>query len=167
MPNIRYSDELHIRNFGPFPVLVPLLHRLQLCETIDTLVPCTGYAKITHGQVIAALVLNRMISPRAIYSMGHWANHVAITEALAIPPHELNDDRILRALDAIFPQLEALQGSLAWRAIESFDLATSILHWDLASFFFEGCYEEERQDSLAPLINYGCPKPQDAGKPRK
>lgn len=167
MPRLRFADDLQIRYLGPLPILLPFLQRIGLQQTIDRLVPTTRRAQVTHGQVLAALVLNRLLAPRALYTLSEWTHATPIPEILGIDPAQLNDDRILRALDALFPHLEALQGSLTWRVLERFELQTSVIHWDLTSFFFEGSYPEEAQDPAAPLVRYGRPKERDAGKLRK
>ena len=167
MPRIRFTDDLNVRYLGPLPVLVPFLERLSLTELIDTHVPKERRTPLSHGQVVSALVLNRLLSPRAIYTLQEWSHRTVIPEALHIAASDLNDDCLLRTLDAIFPHLESIQGSLTWQVQDRFGLDTSCIHWDLTSFFFEGSYDETQQDSAAPLINYGRPKERDAGKRRK
>lgn len=167
MPRVRYTDGFQGCPLGPLPILIPFIEKMRIREIVDALVPCTNRAEISHGEVIAALILNRLLSPRAMYKVKEWSDFVAFGDALGINPAHLNDDRILRALEALYPQLEALQGTLAWQTIESFELDTSFLHWDMTSFFFEGSYNEENQDSNAPTIKRGCAKAQDAGKSRK
>lgn len=167
MARLRFEADLEGRNIGALAIIIPILKCLEVKKTVDSSVPTTARACITHGDVVCALVLNRLISPRAVYNLNEWAEKVAIPDALKIPPEQLNDDRILRALDAIYPHIEAMQGSLAWRAIEAFDMQTEFLHWDMTSFFFEGDYDEAGQNDDAPLVRYGQPKKQDAGKRRK
>ncbi len=148
-------------------MILPLLRRLRLRETIDALVPVTGRAAVTHGQVIEALVLNRLISPRALHGVEDWSRSFAIQDALGIEPSDLNDDRLTRALDAVFPVLEQIQGTLAWRAMEAFSIDPSWIHWDMTSFVFEGDYADEGQDAQAPRVKLGKSKDRDAGLHRK
>jgi len=159
--------DISVCNLGPLLVLMPFLEQIGLQRIVDSQVPSTRHSRATHGQVLCALVLNRLMSPRSLYSVDEWSRHTAILDVLGLRAGDLNDDRLLRALDAIFPHLEALQGSLAWQVLERFELETSVLHWDLTSFFFEGAYEETHQDADCPQVNFGCPKKQDAGKHRK
>lgn len=167
MPRIRFTDELQVRHLGPLPILVPFLKQTGLQAIIDSAVPTITRKHLSHGQVVSALVLNRLLSPRALYAVQDWSRQVAIAEALQIDPGELNDDCLLRTLEAIFPHLESIQGTLTWQVLERFGLDTAFIHWDLTSFFFEGGYDEAQQDATVPLVNYGPPKKQDAGKWRK
>ncbi len=154
-------------SFGPLPIILPILRRLRLRETIDALVPVTGRAAVTHGQVIEALVLNRLIAPRALHGVEDWSKFFAIEDALGIEPSDLNDDRLTRALDAVFPVLDKVQGTLAWRAMEDFSIDPSWIHWDMTSFVFEGDYADEEQDAQAPRVGLGKSKDRDAGLRRK
>jgi hypothetical protein len=100
-------------------------------------------AKLTHGQVISALVGNRLDSPAPLYQVEDWAKLYAAEEVFGTPATLLNDDRIGRALDAIYPQLETLKGSVAWRAILEFGIDTAVWHWDFTSLSFHGAYEDQ------------------------
>lgn len=167
MPGIRFTDDLQVRHLGALPIVVPFLLQTGLQAIIDAAVPPGDRKQLSHGQVVSALVLNRLMSPRSLYAVADWSQQVAIPEVLQIAPSELNDDCLLRTLDAIFPHLESIQGTLTWQVVERFQLDTAFVHWDLTSFFFEGSYDEEQQDTAAPLVKYGQPKKQDAGKWRK
>ena len=167
MPTLRYSDEIKSCPLGPLPILLPFLEKIRLREIVDSLVPTTNRANISHGQVMTALVLNRLISPRALYAIRDWSDSLSFGDALGINPNHLNDDRLIRTLEAIYPHSEKLQGTLAWQIMDTFPLDTSFFHWDMTSFFFEGSYPEDEQDPAASLIKRGRPKPQDAGKHRK
>jgi hypothetical protein len=67
-------------------------------------------ATLTHGQVICALVANRLTSPTPLWWVEDWARALAVSEVFGIPPEALNDDRVGRALDAIAPKLEQIAG---------------------------------------------------------
>ena len=53
------------------------------------------------GEVVAALVANRLTAPRPLYDVAGWANAYATNEWLGTPGALLNDDRLGRALDAV------------------------------------------------------------------
>jgi hypothetical protein len=75
-------------------------------------------AWITHGEVIEALVANRLTAPAPMVRVQDWAAAMAVEEeeeAYGIAPDLLNDDRIARALDAVAPQLGAIAGSVGRR----------------------------------------------------
>lgn len=159
-PANRQTRRRITKQLGSLWAVGGLLRRLGIAEIIDRACPVREVAPLTHGEVIAALVANRLSDPEPLKRVQDWAQHWAVEEVLGTPAHYLNDDRLGRALDAIFPHLETLQGSVAWAAIEGFNLDTSIVHWDFTSFSFEGDFENQAEDG--PAITWGHSK---AGRP--
>ncbi|WP_242606754.1 DUF4277 domain-containing protein [Protofrankia symbiont of Coriaria ruscifolia] len=80
---------------GALPVLRDYLTRLGLAATIDRLCPMRASPGwVSHGQVIAALVANRLTSPTPLLHVETWARDWAVEEIFDIPPDALNDDRV-------------------------------------------------------------------------
>ena len=141
------------KRLGSLWVVQQYLKRLGVQETVDSACPVEGQAKLTHGQVLSVLVGNRLNSPAPLYQVGEWAKTYAAEEVFGTPATLLNDDRIGRALDAIYPHLETLKGSVGWRAITEFGIDTAVWHWDFTSLSFHGAFAD--QDSDGPQITYG------------
>lgn len=152
-PANRQTRRLITKQLGSLWVVGGLLRRLGVAEIIDRACPIREVAPLTHGQVITALVANRLSAPEPLQFVQDWAEHWAVEEVLGTPAHFLNDDRLGRALDAIFPHLEGIQGSVAWSTIEGFNIDTSIVHWDFTSFSFTGSYEEQHE--AGPTVTWG------------
>ena len=83
---------------------------------IDTAAPMRGRAKLTHGEVIAALVANRLSAPAPLYDVAGWASSAAVAELFGVPAGLLNDDRLGRALEALAPVAERVRGEVALAA---------------------------------------------------
>jgi len=149
-----------VKQLGSLWVIEWLMHRLGITELIDQHCPVANQAGLSHGDVIAAMVANRLTAPRPLNRIEEWATDWAVEEVLGIPAHLLNDDRLGRALDAIFPHLDTLKGSIAWGAIEAFGIDTAVFHWDFTSFSFEGAYDEADQSDEGPQVTYGHSKAQ-------
>ena len=94
--------------------------------------PVRPIARATHGQVIEALIANRLTSPAPLVHVGAWARQFAVGHVLGLAPDVLNDDRIARALDALAPVLEQVTGSVGAAAIGAYGIEVSQLHWDMA-----------------------------------
>src|SRR6266511_4414693 len=141
---------------GALPVIADLCRRLDLAGIIDRACPVREVALVTHGQVIEALVANRLTSPTPLVHVEQWASQWAVQEVWGIDPHVLNDDRIGRALDAVAPQLDQSVGSVGARAIGVFGLEVARLHWDLTSISLYGAYPDP--DDGFPTPRYGHPK---------
>lgn len=111
---------------------------------------------VTHGQLVEALIANRLSSPRSMVQVTRWAREWAVEEVFGIPAGALGDDRIARALDAIAPELDHIVGSVGARAIDVFGIDASRVHWDMTSISLYGSYEEVNE--AFPVPAFGHPK---------
>ena len=63
---MEYERELVVRTAGALPVVAKLADRLGLVEAVDRFCPIRSVADYTHGQVVLALVANRLTHPRPL-----------------------------------------------------------------------------------------------------
>jgi transposase len=141
---------------GALPVVAGFAARLRIRDVIDGLCPVDDRSELTHGQVIEALVANRLTSPEPLVRVQGWAGAYAVEEVFGIRPELLNDDRIGRALDAIAPQLQQIVGSVGAAAIAAFGIDVSRIHWDMTSISVHGDYEQT--DAGYAMPKFGHPK---------
>src|SRR5712691_5422339 len=66
------------KRLGALPVVAEFGRRLRMAEIIDELCPVRPVAWISHGEVIEALVANRLTAPAPLVRVQEWA--AAITE---------------------------------------------------------------------------------------
>jgi hypothetical protein len=132
------------RAVGPLLLVAHYLRRLGLVALVDAAVPMRGRSLLTHGEVIAALVANRLSSPAPLYDVAGWASAFAVAELLQVPASLLNDDRLGRALDAFQPVAEEIRSRLLLRTLDRFDVDASRLHLDLTSVRFAGSYPDSQ-----------------------
>jgi hypothetical protein len=137
-------------------VVASFCRRLDLRGIVDRACPIRQVATLTHGQVICALVANRLTSPTPLHRVEDWARTWAVQETFGIASDALNDDRIGRALDAIAPKLDAIVGSVGAQAIAAFGVEVARLHWDMTSISLYGAYDEVQDGFIAP--RFGHPK---------
>src|SRR6266511_4094131 len=135
------------KRLGSLPVIADFSRRLDIAGIIDRACPMRDIAVVSHGQVIEALIANRLTHPQAMVAVADWARDWAVEEVYAIPADALNDDRLGRALDAIAPQVEH---------IDAFGIDVTRLHWDMTSISLYGAYDQVDEDHPAPA--YGHPK---------
>ena len=128
------------RHVGPLLLVHHYLHRLGLVEVVDAAAPMRGRAMLTHGEVIAALVANRLCAPAPLYDIAGWASSAAMAELFAVPAGLLNDDRLGRALEALTPVAEQVRGELALAAASRCSADLSRLHLDMTAVRFTGGY---------------------------
>jgi len=130
------------REVGPLLLVQHVLERLDLIGLIDRQRPQRGRAELTTGEVIAALVANRLCAPAPLYDIAAWGAGSALQELLGIPGMLLNDDRLGRALEAFAPVAETVRGAVALAAIDGFGTEAARLHLDLTTLRVAGAYEK-------------------------
>ena len=144
------------KRLGALPVVAQFGRRLRIAEVVDELCPVRQVAPISHGEVIEALVANRLTAPAPLVQVEAWAAAMAVDEVYGIEPHLLNDDRLGRALDAIAPHLDEITGSVGAAAISEFGVDVTRLHWDMTSISLYGVYPDSDEEHPAP--RWGHPK---------
>jgi hypothetical protein len=156
-PGLTYTDDAQRQKIlGSLPVIYSFCQRLGIAAIIDDAAPIRDLATVTAGQVAEELICNRLTSPAPLVHVQGWASAWAVEEILGIAPASLNDDKLARTLDAIAPHLEQITSAVAVRAITTFGIDISQLHWDMTSFSMHGAYDETDEDYPEP--RYGHPK---------
>ena len=155
-PRIQYGPPSMDKALGALPVVAEFCRRLDIAGIVDRACPVREVAILTHGQVIEALVANRLTSPQPMVHVEAWAGAWAVPEVFGIDASALNDDRIGRALDAVAPRLEAIVGSVGATAIAAFGIDVARLHWDMTSISLYGAYTDAEEGFAKP--RFGHPK---------
>jgi transposase len=129
------------REVGPLLVVAHYLDRLGVVGIVDRHLPQRGRASLTHGEVVAALIANRLCAPAPLYDVAGWASGAALHEVVGVPGMLLNDDRLGRALEAFAPVAEGVRGAVTLSAIAGFGVDAARLHLDLTTLRVAGAYE--------------------------
>jgi len=130
------------KNVGAVALIKPVLDSLGVRETVDRYCPMDRNRSITHGQAVEAMVMNRLTSPTPLWHVEEWAMLYALEEACGIEPDQVNDDRLARALDAVFQRMEDIEADIALKAMAEYKVDPSLIHFDTTSLYFEGAYDE-------------------------
>jgi len=144
------------QTLGALPMVAWFCRQLDIAGIIDRAAPVREVARASHGQVIEALIANRLTSPAPMIHVRQWARQFAVSHVLGLAPDMLNDDRTARALDALAPVLEQVTGSVGAAAIGRFGIDVSQLHWDMTSISLHGQYEQAEEGYPQP--KFGHPK---------
>ncbi len=153
---VRYGPPSVEKVLGALPVIAEFCRRLDIAGIVDRACPVRDIAYVTHGQVIEALVANRLTSPTPLVHVEDWARAWAVEEVFDLTPEVLNDDRIGRALDAVAPRLAGIVGSIGATAIAEFGVEVARIHWDMTSISLYGAYRSPDSDYIEP--RFGHPK---------
>jgi len=130
------------KNIGPIALIKPVLDALGLREAVDRYCPMDRKRGITHGQAVEVMVMNRLTSPTPLCDVEEWARLYALEEACGIVADHVNDDRLARALDAVFQHMEDIEADVALRAMAKYKVNPEVIHFDATSLYFEGAYDE-------------------------
>jgi hypothetical protein len=94
------------KRLGALPVAAEFLRRLDVAGIVDGLCPSAASADLTHGQVIEALVANRLTSPMPLFRVGDWARVWAVEEVFGIEPALLNSRTYVSRTPRPWPDVE-------------------------------------------------------------
>ena len=136
-----------VRHLSALPILVALLSRLRVRETINHY--CPTQSPIDNGAVALVLVLNRLMAPRPLYKIVDWVATTLIAEHLGVPSLKFNDDRLGRTLDALAEQLPAIWTDIQQQILLCYKIDLSVLFYDLTALIMTGHYAESK------LVDYG------------
>lgn len=84
------------------------------------------------------MTLNRLIAPSSELAMPDWARRTAMGDILGEDFSKLNEDKLYRNLDVLYPNRERIERELAKREKTLFNLDETYYLYDLTSTYFEG-----------------------------
>jgi transposase len=151
--NVLSPSELAAKNLGPLVLANPILERMDIRRIVNLHCPGDQRLEIPVGDIIFALVANRLCSPEPLYHVGDWADYSGAEFLLGTPADALNDDRLARALDAVFPRRWEILADIALHVSKRFNVGLAKVHYDPTSFHFTGEYDEQSESpSLVPEL---------------
>lgn len=152
------------RTLGGLPIINAVWDRLALPGLLAGALPDQdARIKLAPATVIRLVVSNLMLGRQPLYGLGEWAADydpallgLDGVADLAV----LNDDRVGRALEALFDADRAsLLTAVVLRAIGKFAVDTSQLHNDSTSISVHGAYHDAvgtvRGGKTTPVITFG------------
>ena len=128
-------------NWGALAVIQPLLERMDVAGIIDRHLPPDPQLEYSYGKVLQLLLATRLQNPVALVNVAGWAEKSGAEIFYDVPAVKLNDDRLGRALDALFTQRHSILASLAEHTLRTFELPRDRLHYDTTHLLFQGSYD--------------------------
>ena len=68
------------KQLGSLPVIAEYSRRLDIAGIVDRACLMRDVGPLSHGQVIEALIANRLTSPKAMVAIADWAHAWAVEE---------------------------------------------------------------------------------------
>lgn len=157
MATILSDVEFETRTIGPLVLTTPFLQRLGLREIVNRLCPVAEQAELDHGLVAELVVQGRLTDPRALYEMPAWAAQYDIASLYGevADADQLNDDRVGRLLDALYPHRAMIWGELIARAAQTYAIDLSRLHADTMPIKFAGQFAQQPEGDAVPRLEPG------------
>jgi len=154
------ETEILTRKIGSGPILEHYIKRMGVVPIIDRMVPAHPGRKISHGEMVAGLMVYLLNGGRALYRMEKWAGETAIPGHVfpQYEPGDWTDDRIDDTLDEIFRSgPEHVQGAVSANMVREFDLRLDQIHYDTTSVSMWGTYDPAAGQP-AVVITFGYSK---------
>lgn len=138
------------RNVGALAVIAPLLERMNVAEIIDQHLPADPQAEFKYGDILSILIAARMFSPLGLVNVARWAKDSGAELLWNIPAEKLNDDRLGKALDALFRQRHSILASFALHVSHELNIPLAEVHYDPTHILFHGAYEDSQARDELP-----------------
>jgi len=151
------------RTLGGLPIVDHVLGRLGLPGLLGAaLGEVDGRTKLAPAAAIRLVITNLVLGREPLYALGEWAARYdpALLGLSAREAAAVNDDRVGRALDALFDADRAsLLTAVLLAAISEFSIETTRLHNDSTSISVHGAYRDAggtaRRGKATPVITHG------------
>jgi transposase len=151
------------RALGGLPIVNHFLDRLGLPGLLgEALGEVDGRTKLAPAAAIRLVIANLVLGREPLYALGEWAARYdpALLGLSGEEVGAVNDDRVGRALDALFDADRAsLLTAVMLAAIGEFSIDTAQLHNDSTSISVHGAYRDAdgagRGGKGTPVITHG------------
>jgi len=125
------------------PLLWQIMESLKIEETIDAHCPSAEKQEVPHGQAALALLLTRLLKPKALSRIQDWYGASGLDVLLKHDAEKFHDDCLGNMLDAVSEHSEAIWVSVIGQALQQYPaLAERVIQYDITSCYFEGAYED-------------------------
>jgi hypothetical protein len=119
-------------------VIFPLIERMNVIPIINQHCPADPQAEYDYGRTLSLLMAARLYSPMGLSNVAQWAKESGADILWGIPPEKLNDDRLGRAIDALFEQRHSILAHLALHVAREFNAPLQEIHYDPTHLLFTG-----------------------------
>ncbi len=145
------------KKIGSSPILEHYIKRMGIVEIIDRMIPVHDGRKITHGEMVAGLMIYLLNGGRALYRMEQWAQETAILSHVfpKYQPNDWTDDRIADTLEELYKAgLAKIEGSVSSNIVITFNISLENIHYDTTSVSMWGTYDDSA-GKPAVVITFG------------
>lgn len=135
------------RDFGHIYALLEIWKHLKIGTILKQKARARGY-KFDMESHIRLMVLNRLCDPCSKLGLLEWLQGVYLP---GIDPDEVEYHHLLRAMDWLIGQKEAIEKEIADQMLTLFDTEADLVFYDVTSSYFEG----DRSVTAEDIRRYG------------
>ena len=151
----RTGASLQRHHLGPHPIIRHYLERMNFRGIVRDSLGSGLHQGLDHAEVISVLIHNILVSRGPMYRIKEWAQKIepAALGLTAAQVGGLNDDRLVRSLDALVSERgRSVFFRLALRVIKGFEIQAPRVHFDTTTVTLFGQYVSSRAE---PRITHG------------
>ena len=145
-----------IKRVDVLPIVKYYMEQLSLYEIFNKYVPTHENCHVEVSKSLCVMIANIICSKRPLYKVQEWLSEYS--DGLGEEPLDaapFNDDRLGRALDALFKADRGSMGTeLSAHAIRVHELETSRIHNDTTTVTFLGAYEAPDPQTVQLLLGH-------------
>ncbi len=147
--------ETRFKQVDVFPMVKHYMDQLDLVNLFTKYVPATDNSLADHAESLCMLTANIICENKPLYKVQEWlAQYSDDLGGLAVNASLYNDDRLARALSALFnSDRHSMMTELSSKAISVHHLLTDEIHNDSTTVTFIGKYDTP--DSEAVKLKHG------------
>jgi transposase len=146
--------EFETRTVGPLVLTTPIFRNTGFSQIIDRICPVAEQAGLSNGQVAELVAQCRLSDPRALYDIVDWAKTYGIEALYGIRAELLNDDRLGRMLEDLYPQRARIWGEWVATIVRQHQVDFSRLHADTMALLLAGKYDPPAPEGPRPEPGY-------------
>lgn len=114
------------------PLLLDIMSRLGIEKIIDQHAPSGEKQRVSHGQAGLALLLTRLLQPKALYKVSEWLSSTGVDVVLKHEAEAFTDDCLARMLDAISEQGEAIWLAVLGAVVSAYpEMLDKVIQYDI------------------------------------
>jgi transposase len=138
--------ELEMAQLDHFGLVAGVFDQLGISEVIDDRLPKSRHHKLSHSQILKAMVLNGLgFVGQRLYLFPSFFENLPVDKLLGegVVAADLNDDVLGRTFDAIYEYDPTnLFNEIVLKVMDRVDFDTKLLHADTTSFGVHGMWSE-------------------------
>lgn len=151
------TEEITIKNLDHLGLIAGIIDDLNIEKIVNSLIKTDVREKISAGTIVKAIILNGLgYMSQPLYLFPEFFRDKPVEKLLGngIKAEEINDDKIGRVMDALYPHIinDKFWTEITLNTLKKYEIETKYSHLDSTSISVEGEYNQsENEDNLVKI----------------